>query len=196
MDNYTKKLFTFNLIPPKSKEEVDTLVERDRSTFYSFLLIFFSVFIYFVLTLLNTFVLAPRIATLEGNIQKQKEQVATYNSVRQLNGEVYTKSQALAPVLALDIGSVELLEISEKFLVNIDNAQIVSYGREFSGEYILSIIVNDYDSVSTLLTNAKSQENVKNVFLRQASLSGDKTFVTAVIAFNITNQTLDAESTT
>lgn len=191
MDSYSKKIFSFNLIPPKSKEEIETLVERDRSMFYSFLLIFFSIFIYFILTLLNTFILSPRIESLESNIEKQKSQVITYNSTRSLNGEVFSKSQALAPVLALDIGSVELLETSEEFILDVPSAQIVSYGREFSGEFILSIIVDDYDSVALLIENAKKQENIDNVFLRQASVSIDKTYVTAVIAFTITNQDLN-----
>lgn len=191
MDSYSKKFFSFNLIPPKSKEEIETLVERDRSMFYSFLLIFFSIFIYFILTLLNTFILSPRIESLESNIEKQKSQVITYNSTRSLNGEVFSKSQALAPVLALDIGSVELLETSEEFILDVSSAQIVSYGREFSGEFILSIIVDDYDSVALLIENAKKQENIDNVFLRQASVSIDKTYVTAVIAFTITNQDLN-----
>lgn len=190
MDSYNKRLFTFNLIPPKSKKEIETLQERDRSTLYSFLLIFFAVLLFFGLTILNNIVIEPRINSLEDDLDQQDTQITTFQSARELNGEVFIKSEAIAPVLELDIGTIELLETSERIIEGVPNAQISSYGREPSGEFVLTIILDSYEDSTLIIENAKTQENISEVFQRIVSVNNNNGKITSIIGFTIINEDL------
>jgi hypothetical protein len=101
--NFSSKLFKFNLIPPKSKEEIVQLVERDNTILYSFILIFSSAVIFFVLTLLEALLVKPAVTNTTATIDGLKAQVNQFSEIKTTNGELFIKSRALEPLLEKDI---------------------------------------------------------------------------------------------
>jgi hypothetical protein len=161
-------LFKFNLIPPKSEEEIKVLEERDNSIFYSFLLIFFITLIYFLMVWVDVYIVVPRINKLEKTIAKQNEQIKTYDVVRELKGELFVKTQILEPLLELDIETIKLLQNSDLIVNDVNNAKIITYVREPDGTFVITVLVDSYKDVIAILDNAKNIEEIENVFLRQA----------------------------
>lgn len=184
-NKYDKRLFDFNLIPPKSKEEVRTLRERDNSIFYSVLLIIFISLIYFGLLLFDSGVVTPRLNGLDDDLLQQDLQITTYNPVKQANGELFVKSQIIAPLLELDIGTIELLETSDAIIQNVPNAEIISYEREPDGTFVITVILDNIEDSTLLITNAQNQTNVENAFMRQVRVDDDNNRIRSVLAFLI-----------
>src|SRR5471030_2851907 len=89
----------FNLIPPKTKEENIIIEERDNSFLYSFILIFCAIVVFFFLTIAEILVLQPRIAEDKQNADDIANQIAAFNSLKLVHGELFVKSQALDSIL-------------------------------------------------------------------------------------------------
>src|SRR5260221_116538 len=103
------KLFKFNLIPPKSKEELNVLETRDNSILYSFLLVFFGMLVFFVLSLIQTFTTTPQVNKVDATLASQKAEIQAYDQVHEISVELFVKSQSLEPILQKDI------KISEEY---------------------------------------------------------------------------------
>ncbi|BCX13867.1 MAG: hypothetical protein KatS3mg085_399 [Candidatus Dojkabacteria bacterium] len=185
MSNKGKQLFKFNLIPPKSKQEQEVLAERDNSLLYSVFLIFFVSFVYFLMTVVDTFVIIPRIQNLDKSIAQQTSQIKTYDFVRELKGELFVKAQVLEPLLELDIEAIELLRNSDLILTEVSNAQIVAYEREPDGTFVITVIVDSYEDSKKILDNALNNSNLDEVFLRQARYQDNNATVRVTLAFVI-----------
>ena len=188
---YTKKLFKFNLVPPKSKEEVQVLEDRDNSILYSSILIFAAMFIFFVLTMVQTVLVDPRLAASQLAITNKDKEITAYDTIKKVNGELFIKSKSLEPILEKDIKITQLLDISQQIKANVVSSEIISYSREPSGQFVITFSVGSMDQASLLIKNAKSITSLKDVFLRNVakdSVNANK--ARATIAFNIKN--LDA----
>jgi len=181
------KLFKFNLIPPKSKEEIKQLEERDNTVLYSFLLIFFGAFVFFVLNLLNIALVEPSLQTTKTNIANLNTSISGYNSIKAKNGELFIKSRALDPLLTKDIKLTDLIAIAE----NIDTtfggaANVTSYKRESTGEFFLNLNISDFSKVSQIVDLLKNTKNVKNIFIRRVGLDNiGSSVLTLSISFEI-----------
>jgi len=187
--NYDQtKIFKFNLIPPKTKEEINVLVERDNSTLYAFLLVFFGMLVLSLLTLFQAIIVTPRVVTTNAGLSNQDNQLTSYNSIKKLNGELFVKSKALQPILDKDIKITQLLNISNVIIQQIPSAHIISYARENTGEFVLTFVLNSFEQSQTLFQSVKSQTQVNNVFLRSVVKDPNLGTFQAIISFNLTNK--------
>ncbi|MEO6728539.1 MAG: hypothetical protein ABIM99_01320 [Candidatus Dojkabacteria bacterium] len=181
------KLFKFNLIPPKTKEEIAQLEERDNTVLYSFLLIFFGAFVFFALSLLEIILVQPSLQTSKTNIATLNSQISSYDEIKAQNGELFVKSKALDPLLEKDIKLTDLIAIAE----NIDSTfgsdvNVVSYKREITGEFFLNLNINDFTKVSAIVDLLKATDNVENIFIRRVGLENvNSTVLTMSISFEI-----------
>ncbi len=186
--SYNKYLFKFNLVPPKTKEELQVLEDRDNSILYSSILIFAAMFIFFVLVLIQTVLIDPRLLSSKLAVTNKDKEIAAYDTIKKVNGELFIKSKALEPILEKDIKITKLLEISQKIKENVVASEIVNYSREPSGEFVITFSVSSVDQASLLIKNAKSNSALKDVFLRSVIKNvGETNKANVTIAFSIKN---------
>lgn len=179
------KLFKFNLVPPKSKEEIVQIEERDNSIFYSLILIFFAVFIFFVLSIVQSVFVKPRITKLRNDLAKQDTQIASFDSVRATNGELFVKAQALGPILETDFEAINFLNTTAQIVSTDPTSKIITYGRENDGQFALTLVTSNYDTAARIIEEGNKVEGITDLFLRQVSIDNNQARLT--IAFNITN---------
>lgn len=159
-------------------------IERDNTVLYSILLIMVSVIIFFILNILQMLFIDPRISKLENSIEKQNQNIQTFNSIKQSNGELFVKSEVLTPVLLKDIGINKFLDVANS-LTQDSNAIPINYARESSGLFVISFFSDSYTQAGELITRAKSHEALTDVFVRQLIFDETELKIRTTIAFNI-----------
>ncbi len=187
-NNYDQTtVFSFNLVPPKTKEELVVLEERDNSILYSFLLVFFSMFIYFVLTLIQTFIINQRIDQGTNQIVQQESSFSAYDEIKRIKGELITKGELLEPVLKKDIKLTEVLDLANQITVDNPTVHVTTYSRESTGEFVLTFSVPDIPTASTLVEYLNKNEELQSVFARNIQYIQNDTEVSATISFSLLN---------
>ena len=176
------KLFKFNLIPPKSKEELNVLENRDNSILYSFLLVFFGMLIFFILNLAQTFAITPQLNSAELTIANQKLQVEAYDQVHQINGELFVKSQSLEPILEKDIKFSEVLTASKEVSNKFPDSFITTYSREATGEFVLDFVIGTPEDAIKLVKEMRTNTKFMNTFVRSLGHRSDDLY-TVTVAF-------------
>ena len=187
-NNYNKtSSFGFNLVPPKTKEELVVLEERDNSILYSFLLVFFSMFIYFVLNMIQTFVINQRIE--QGNVQiiEQEASFSAYDEIKRVRGELITKGELLEQVLKKDIKLTEVLDLANQISIDNPTVNVTTYSREATGEFVLTFSMPDIPTASTLVEYLNKNDKLLNVFARNVQYIQDESEVSATISFSLLN---------
>jgi hypothetical protein len=168
--SYGKKFFKFDLLPIKSQEEIVVLVDRDQTLTYSFLLIFFAVFLFSVLTLLKSFLVDPNLERVENNIKLLDAQIESFNDVRRLNGELFIKSRALEPILDRDVEVTRVLELESQIVNEFPNLiEVNSYGRSGDGAFAMGFNINTVEQVSQVIEFLRNQSDVISIFLNSVS---------------------------
>lgn len=191
MDNLfydQSRLFKFNLIPPKTKDEINVLVDRDNTILYAFLLIFFGMLAYAILTLFQAIIVNPKVITTTSNIDTQSTQIGSFNPIKRLNGELFIKSKALEPILLKDIKISQLLSLTSVIIQQVPSSSVVAYARENTGEFVLTFNINSFEQSQSLLQSIKAQTQVNNVFLRSILKDQNLGTYQAIISFNLINQ--------
>ncbi len=184
------KLFKFNLIPPKSKEELNVLETRDNSILYSFLLVFFGMLVFFVLSLIQTFTTTPQVNKVDATLASQKAEIQAYDQVHEISGELFVKSQSLEPILQKDIKISEVLAASKEVLNKFPNSFVTTYSREATGEFVLDFVVNTPDESINLVKEMNTNNKFLNVFLRSLGHRADNLYtVTIAFILNTTTKT-------
>jgi hypothetical protein len=189
MDNYydQTKIFKFNLIPPKTKEEIVVLQERDNSTLYSFVLVFAGMFIYFVLTLIQVLLITPKVNSTELTIKNRDLEIQGYNTVRKMKGELFVKSQSLEPILDKDIKISNVLDVGQSVIDKVPQLAILSYSREINGDFVIEFTLSKIEDASLLISTLKDQNKIRNVFLRTISVDEIKHNVRLIVSFTLNN---------
>lgn len=155
--------FNFNLIPPRPKEEIEELQERDNSILYGFLLIFVAVFVYFSLIMLDFFLVAPKVDQSENLLAQRENTIDQFSNTRLQYGELIIKANAISEYLQKDIKIQEFMNVSEDLLSNFENAQITNYTRnEKDGSFTIRFKTNSITTPVELLELAQEFEEIQN----------------------------------
>lgn len=180
--------YKFNLLPPKTREELEIVKERDNSVFYAFLLVLVSVIVFLIVSLGDIFLVSTRVKSSEESLAFLNEQIKSFDSMKEQNGELFLKAQTLEPVLAKDIKLSEILEIASQMILNVESASITAYNREYTGEFSVTLAIDNYVTVNQILENSKSIDRIEDVFLKKMSLhqiSSGQSIVEANISFKV-----------
>lgn len=167
---YSKRYFQFNLIPPKTEQEITQLVERDNTLFYSFLLIFFGMVFFFFLTLIKVILVDPSLNQVESNINIANQEIAKYDGIRSANGELYIKAQSLDPILDKDVDVIKVLDLEARIRAKFPNLiTVTDYGRNGDGSFSMGFLISDAKKLSDIMDYLATQSDVANVFLKDTS---------------------------
>lgn len=166
------KLFKFNLLPPKSAQEVALEEEGADSSVYAFVLVFVASLIYLILVVVQAFLIDPRITTANQALNRARTELNSYSSVRLAHGELHIKSKALAEVLALSVAPDDIFKIADQIAGNSSDVTIEAYGREqASGLFLFQLAVSDITKLPTVIQKTKQIDGVSDVLVRTASVS-------------------------
>lgn len=177
------KFFEFNLIPPKTQEEIQVIEDRDNTFLYSFILIFSAAFIYFVLNLLQLLLIEPRINSIEDDIAETNQSISFNNEIIQAHGELVLKSSLLSPILEQDIKLSEMMLVATEIA---GNSEIDSYNKEATGEIVISINVDTVDDAIDILEGMSNTENIEDPYVRTLFKPEGTNYYNLVTAFKIT----------
>lgn len=177
----------FNLIAPKTKEEIITIQERDNSVLYAFLLIFFSVVIFAVFTIGKTLLIDTREKALQDAIKLQESQIAGYDQVKKINGEIFIKSNALSPIVKQDIKLSELLDVVSKLIVESPGTVVTRYDRDTTGYFSIDLDMSDYSDINKISSNAENIPNLEDFYIKNMTKGSVNSKVTAQISFYLNN---------
>lgn len=180
-----QEVFKFNLLPPKSKQEVVLEEERDDSLVYALLLLIFSLVVYGALVLTRLFVLQPRIEQADQAIALRNQQAATYQQVKTNYGELFVKGLTLSPLLDKDLDPAAIFTVADT-INNIDpDLGITGYSREASGVFVFEMLTPSIDTVARLMDELPRVDNVSDVFLRSIEVGTDTGIVKITTELNI-----------
>lgn len=164
------KLFKFNLLPPKSAQEVALEEEGGDSSVYAFVLVFVASLIYLILVLVQAFLIDPRTTAANQALNRARTELNSYSNVRLAHGELHIKSKALAEVLALSVAPDDIFKIADQ--IASSDVTIEAYGREqTSGLFQFQLVVNDITKLPTVIQKTKQIAGVSDVLVRTASVS-------------------------
>lgn len=165
------KFRSFNLVPPKSKQELLVYEERDNTFLYSLVLIIFSFVFFISLTFINEFFLINRIRENDSKVETIEFEIETFSSIRRKFGELIIKSQLLQPIVTQDIKIIELLNIGDQLVKNLQGVTIRSYSRNEAGDFIMTIEFSSIESIKSIFANASNVENITDIFVNSFSRS-------------------------
>ncbi len=166
----TKRMFEFNLLPPKSQVQIQIERERDDSLIYSIVLVFFGLLVYFLLILADTQLIRPRVDVAKDARIERQNQIGNYDEVRALNGELFIKTTTLEAILERDLAAQEIFRVADEISGIDANVGVISYAREQSGVFVFDFVTDSLDKVALLIEGAKDVEGVSDVYLRSVQV--------------------------
>ena len=176
----TSKGFIFNLLTPKSEEEIKKEETRDSSSVYTAILPLIGAVIWVAIVLANSLLVQSYITTWKQKIVTQNLEIGTFTDDREQNGELYLKTQALSEVITKNIDPEEFFEVVEGTLFSISpDINIRSYGRQEGGQFDINASTDSFIDVAKVMNAFTSDDAYANVTLNSAtrdSATGDVNF--------------------
>ncbi len=172
-----KKGFSFNLLPPKSKESIKQEEEKFSTLFYSLVLLFAGVFVWIIVVFANfLFVQASYKKSVERNT-KLDQQISSYLLYVIENGELVTKTNMLEGVVLKHTDPSLVFEIIDtQIKQTVPNAVISRYGRSQTGNYQVTAQVNSLEQVFSLIKAFSVNSKVNDVTLVGLSKSDNENY--------------------
>lgn len=166
--------FEFNLLLPKSEEEINKEKKRDLVSVYYSLLPLSGIIVWLGLLLFNTFFLSAKRTDLEDVItDKQNTIEVDYFDIRKDHGELVIKTRTIAPLLARDIDPEIVFLVAEQvFPQESSNVKIVGYGRNDDGSFAISIETSNYRLVAE---NARKLKNLELISALNVDVASNDT---------------------
>jgi hypothetical protein len=178
--------FQFNLLPKTSKEEIKEIKKRDESITYGFFLIFFGIFLFLILNIVQIGFIKPQLKKLNSDIKKLEATEATFSGLIVTNGELVKKSQLLEQPLKLDIKINDFLDLSDSIFNSF--GKVISYDRDpNTGNFLITITLDNIDNIVDLLNNLSNNEQILNPKITSLSYSILDNNFSAILQFSINN---------
>ncbi len=186
-----KEAFAFNLLPPKSKDEIEEEAKQKQATVYGvfapMICIGVALFIFFldrvfILPTKNGWIQA--VDTLRTNLNNPYNEIG---SLKKVNGELKTKTDFIAEPVQKNVDFSNIFKITDEVFANSTyNAQPTSYGREDNGDFLVNAVSPNSNGPIEIYEKFKARDDVSNVNLRLVQKPEDSTNYRFTISFLIT----------
>jgi len=195
------ELFAFNLLPPKTKEELIVESRKATSKFYTTLLPIFCLALALLLFLLNTFVVGPTKDAWAKSVDNLTSLLNNPNSatgkLKTRNGELKTKTDFIATPVQKNVDFEQIFAFADKiFGNNATNSKASSYGREDTGIFVINAYSPNPDGPAQILAAIKQDPEVKDVDLRSVKKDNITNNYQFTVSFNFIVIKYGAGSTT
>lgn len=170
-DLKAKELFAFNLLPPKSHDELRAEAARAARNFYAAVLPIglgvFAIILFFI----NQVILGNNLNNWENAVQTLNTELRDPNtylgSLKVRNGELRTKTELIAEPVSKNVNFNDVFTITNAaFRNNTSGAQPTSYGREDSGEFVVNGVSRSINGPALILKKFQEQQNVDRASLK------------------------------
>lgn len=178
-------LFNFNLLPPKSEQQIVIETERDDSAVYSMLLVFSAAMIYFILFMVNGFAIQPRLDQNNLAIAERETAISSYSRVKATNGELFIKGESLKLVLTKKVDAARIFSVGDAIVEGVAGSYVVEYGRERTGSFVYTILAPNFSDISLFGENVAEDEDVANYYVKESILLADVNMIKIVISVDI-----------
>lgn len=190
--NVVKELFAFNLLPPKTKEEIAEEMQRKRTNTYGVLLPVATLVIAVLLTLVNAILIEPSLNGWKTQVKAAEAELNDPNSfigqLKATNGELVIKTDFVADPISRNINFNRIFEVRDAvFNNNTTGSVATSYAREASGVFVVNAISSSRKGPEEILERFQQQEKVEagSVELRQVSFDASESEYRYSIGFII-----------
>lgn len=180
--------FIFNLLPKKTKEEVEREDVRSTGLLYATILLFFTVLVWVGINAIDVFLLGDNVNKWE-LISSQKDAViSSYQGDRVRNGELVVKTQILSEVVDKHVDPSLVFDIiDEQIKTSTPTVVVDKYGRASDGSFQVSGVAESDEDVSKLIKDFSQRESIENVALLSiASSEGGKYQFTISLILDVT----------
>jgi hypothetical protein len=187
MSNYDiSKIFDFNLIPPKTVEEIQVLEERDNSIVYGFFLIFFVVLVYSILSLFQTLLVDVRVSNAEKSLASRIVLENGFSETKAEFGQLFLKSKALSDTLKKNIAIVNYIDAASDLSEIIPQSYISSYNwSQEKNEFVVTINVGDFSDAVTLLEKSSESSKIEGLKIKKIDIDPLSYDVRVYVAFKL-----------
>lgn len=158
--------FRFSLLPKKTKDEIEKEDTRSSGFLYSLVLVFFTVFVWVVINLLNIFLVQDNLDKWKDIKVNNQKKIESYKIYRAENGELVIKTQILSEVVKKHLDPRVVFDLIDKRIKeNTPNVQIVKYGRTSDGSFQVTGTTRDYKDINKLVMSFDEEGEIDDVRL-------------------------------
>lgn len=161
--------FQFNLLEKTVKEIQVVREDRDNTLLFSVILVFSFVLFYFLLSLLNLFIIEPEKAKSSRDITTSQRRISGFQSFINIKEELYLKSNAILPIIELDIRLNDLLLVAQNISTSYGNVVVTSYQREVDGRLGMTLRFSELN-IGKLVSVLRNIEIIDSFFVRSIRL--------------------------
>jgi hypothetical protein len=183
-------MFAFNLLPPRSKEELDLESQRVDGVLNSFIALF-AVLVFAALAFIFNLLFVQRnVDNWQKSLTDVKSELGsssnTLGELKRTNGELKTKTEFISEAVQKNVDFALVFQVT-KDVFGTDKAVVTSYGREDNGEFVVNAISTDPTSPSKILDAYKKQPQVKQATLKLVDFPDASKDIRFTISFELTN---------
>ncbi len=176
--------FKFNLLPGRSKEEVQKEEVRDVNSIYIALFPLIATFLWIVAVVVNATLIQGYIDGWNTTIDAQNKQITGFASEQKQNGELFEKTKTLKPVITKHIVPDEFFKLVETRILSTSPDTIIkTYGRQETGEFSVIADAKNYQEVAKIVYDFTSDENFSDVKFQNVALDQASGLVTFNLKF-------------
>lgn len=190
------KTFGFNLLPQKSRALVHKEDKRDNYSVAIAILPLTAVVIWLALILFNVYVVDAKKLGLEAQITKHKKYIENdLADILIANGEMVTKTNALAEVIQKDIQPEQLFILIDKIYSQQDDTfRITGYSRNTDGSFNVSLVADSFLRLTEITRRFENDGSISDVKLENANIEDKSELIAGSINFFFKYQDAGTES--
>lgn len=160
-----RRIFKFNLLPPKSEEEVALEVESADSLFYAVILVLVGVLVYLAIIGIQFVVTSPALKQAETTLAAREAQIIAFDDVKFNYGQLAFKLQSMKPLLARQLNPDDIFTTADAIRRQDPSIIVTAYGRQTDGKFNFAIVTSRPAELPSLIHNLMLRDNLKNISL-------------------------------
>lgn len=192
------KTYGFNLLPQKSRALVRKEDKRDNYSVAIAILPLTSVIVWLSLILINVYIVDASKLKLEAQVKQKQNYITTdLSDILVANGEMVTKTNALAGVIQKDVQPEQLFVLIDKIYSNQDPTfNITGYSRNTDGTFSVTLSAISYTRLAEVVRRFEVDDSITEVKLSNTAHDSKTNLVNGTISFIFTYQDAGTSSNT
>ncbi len=190
------KTYGFNLLPQKSRALVHKEDKRDNYSVAIAILPLTAVVIWLALILFNVYVVDAKKLGLEALAAKRQQFINNdLAPILIANGEMVTKTNALAEVIDQDVQPEQLFQLIDKIYSNQDDSfRITGYSRNRDGSFSVTMLADSFLRLTEITRRFENDDGITGVKLDNATVEDKSELISGSISFFFTYKAPENDS--
>lgn len=182
-------LFAFNLLPPKSKAELEELALKKRNFVYAVMVPVACLVVAIILFAINSFGVIPTrdnwdnaVDTLAADLDNPNNEIGR---LRVINGELIAKTEFITEPISQNVDFERVFSIAEQVFEAEQGLEITSYSREDDGTFTVRAATRDREGPVKVLDKLSTIEDVESAFFSSFNYNEEFDYYTFDISFKV-----------